>query len=108
MAMKHAFKIWHSEAHKSASKRSTGRVLRADEIAMEHRNLETPLRVHHQSDPTFTVNVRVMNPPLQGVIVVLESELGSDAADAWIGNFLVRLNRLDPNLCLIAEPLPNA
>lgn len=104
--MKYAYKVWHSEEHKSASKRLAGRALTPDEIAWEHRNLVTFLEHQHDADPSFHVIVWVLNPPVDGVIITLESGADSDAADRWLTSFLVRLNRLEPNLCLIAEPLP--
>lgn len=104
--MKYAYKVWHSEEHKSAAKRLAGRALEPDEIAWEHRNLATFLEHHQAADPAFAVSLKVLNPPVAGVIIMLESAADSDAADRWLTSFLVRLNRLEPNLCLIAEPLP--
>ena len=104
--MKHAYKIWHSEAHKSPAKRLHGRVLEHEEISLQHQLLAASLQEHIDSNPVFDVHMRLLAPSTDGVVIVLESNLDSDAADAWIASCLVRLNDLDPNLCLIAEPLP--
>lgn len=104
--MKYAYKVWHSEEHKSPAKKLAGRPLDPKEVAREHLNLSTFLQHHHDADPSFHVNLKVMNPPVQGVIIMLESGSDSDAADRWLASFLVRLNKLEPNLCLVAEPLP--
>ena len=104
--MKYAYKVWHSEEHKSEAKKRAGRALAPDEVAWEHSHLATFLEHHHDADPSFQVNLKVLNPPIQGVIIMLESSSDSDAADRWLSSFLVRLNKLEPNLCLIAEPLP--
>ena len=102
-----AFKVWHSEAHKSPSKALAGRPLSAAETCREHENLAVFLEHHHDADPSFHVHMTVLRPSIKGVIIVLESGAdNSDAADAWIASFLVRLNKLEPNLCLVAEPLP--
>lgn len=104
--MKYAYKVWHSEQHKSPAKISMGRPLEPHEVAWEYRNLSTFLEHHHDADPSFHVNLKVLDPPALGVIIMLESGSDSDAADRWLSGFLVRLNKLEPNLCLIAEPLP--
>jgi hypothetical protein len=104
--MKYAYRVWHSEAHKNAARVATGRPLSLNEIRSEHENLITSLRFHHEADPSFKVNMNLLKPSERGVILMLESEAGADEADAWIARFLVRLNNLDVNLCLIAEPLP--
>lgn len=104
--MKFAFKVWHSEAHKSTAKLQGGHTLDADEISLKHQALATSLQEQVESDPAFDVTMKLLHPSVKGVIIVLDAEGDSDAADEWIVRYLVRLNKLDPDLCLIAEPLP--
>lgn len=104
--MKFAYKVFHSEAHKSVAKLQGGRSLDANEISLKHQALAASLQEFVESDPAFDVTMQLLHPSVKGVIIVLEAEGGSDAADAWIVRYLVRLNKLDQDLCLIAEPLP--
>lgn len=104
--MKFAYKVWHSEAHKSNAKLLGGHTLDAAGISLKHQALAASLQEQVESDPAFDVTMKLLHPALKGVIIVLDAEGDSDAADEWIVRYLVRLNKLDPDLCLIAEPLP--
>jgi hypothetical protein len=105
--MKHAYKVWHSEQHKSRSKRLAGRELDGDEISWAHQHLASSLELNTQIDPSFAVTMTLLHPAASGVIIILESHRDSDAADEWMTRFLVRMNSLNEELCLIAEPLPS-
>lgn len=104
--MKYAYKVWHSEEHKSRAKLQAGRVLDSVEIAYLHEHLDLPLELNAQLDETFEPSVTPLRPSSKGAIVFLEGDADTDAADAWMMAFLVRVNKLQPDLCLICVPLP--
>ena len=103
--MRYLYKVWHSEEHKSLAKRSGGRVLDSVEIAYVHENLDLPLELNAELDPTFEPSVVALRPASKGSIVFLDGYADIDAADAWMTAFLTRLNKLQPDLCLICVPL---
>jgi hypothetical protein len=76
------------------------------EIAYLHENLNLPLRLNAGIDPTFEPRVVPLRPASKGAIVFLDGYAHTNAADAWITAFLVRGNKLQPDLCLICVPLP--
>ena len=104
--MRYSYKVWHSEEHKNSAKRQAGRVLDSDEIAYVHENLDLPLEMNADLDPTFEPSVVPLRPASKGAVVFLDGDADMDAADAWMTTFLVRLNKLQPDLCLICVPLP--
>ena len=104
--MRYAYKVWHSEEHKNLAKQRAGRVLDSVEIAYVHQNLHAPLELNAELDPLFEPNVVPLQPSSKGAIVVLDGYAGADAADAWMTAFLVRLNKLQPDLYLMCVPLP--
>ena len=104
--MRYAYKVWHSEEHKNLAKRQAGRVLDDVEIAYLHENLNLPLRLNAGIDPTFEPSVIPLRPASKGAIVFLDGYADTNTADAWITAFLVRVNKLQPDLCLICVPLP--
>lgn len=104
--MRYAYKVWHSEEHKSPAKRRAGRVLDSAEINDVHERLDLPLDLYAQLYPTFKPSFIPLRPVSRGAIVFIEADLEADAADAWMTAFLVHLNKLHPDLCLICVPLP--
>jgi hypothetical protein len=104
--MRYAYKVWHSEQHKSAAKRATGRTLEEDEIRISHENIEPLVGLSYELEPRIDASVMLLSPSSRGVIVLLDTEGGEDEADDSIARCLSRINRLDPDICFIAEPLP--
>jgi hypothetical protein len=103
--MRYAYRVWHSEEHKNATKRAAGRVLNEDEIRICHENLETLVTVSYQSQPHIQLSFLPLQPTARGVIVFLAMEAGEDEADASIARSISLINQSDADLCFIAEPL---
>ena len=104
--MRFAYKVWHSEKDKWAAKKEAGRALDEDEISFAHERLHEIVSLSYRAEPDIRASVTVLRPSLRGVVVVLESGLGEDETDRSLARCLVRINNLDNDLCLIAEPLP--
>lgn len=105
--MKFAYKVWHSELDKWDAKKRAGQQLGDDDIAAMHERLPELLSLNYEREPAFTAKVILMSPSMRGVLVVLETSAATeDEADASIAHCLARINGLDPDLCLVAEPLP--
>lgn len=104
--MRYGYKVWHSEQHKNAIKERDGRSLTDDEICVGHHRVATLADLQFRRDARVSVTVRVLQPAVRGLMVILDTEHGEDEADQSITRFLVGLNAQDVNLCLIAEPLP--
>lgn len=106
--MRYAYKVWHSEEHKGPTKRRDGRVLDDHEISVQHLHVVDLLALQYQRESKVKASAKVLEPAARGLMVVLDTALGQDAADESITRFLVGLNAQDVDLCLIAEPLPQA
>ncbi len=104
--MRYGYKVWHSEQHKNAIKERDGRSLTPDEICVGHQRVATEADLQFGRDARVSVTVRMLQPAVRGLMVILDTEHGEDEADRSIARFLVGLNAQDVNLCLIAEPLP--
>ncbi|MDB5947416.1 MAG: hypothetical protein JWQ33_2442 [Ramlibacter sp.] len=106
--MRFAYKVWHSEKDKWAAKKEAGRALEDDEISFAHERIHELVRLNYELEPEYAASVLMLRPSLRGVIIVLDSLVGEDEADRSLARCLVRINSLDPDLCLIAEPLPHS
>ena len=104
--MRFAYKVWHSEQDKWAAKRQAGRALEDDEITIAHEKLEEMVSINYELEPDFNVSVLMLRPSIRGVIIVLDADVSEDEADRSLACCLVRINSIDPDLCFIAEPLP--
>lgn len=104
--MRFSYKVWHSEKDKWAEKKEAGRALDDDEISFAHERLHEIISLNYQVEADIRASVTVLRPSLWGVVIVLDSRLGEDEADRSLARCLVRVNNLDPDLCLVAEPLP--
>jgi hypothetical protein len=106
--MRFAYKVWHSEQDKWAAKKEGGRPLDDDQIVFAHQRIEELVRVNYASEPAFTASVVMLHPVLKGVLIVLHSNASEGEADLSLARCLVRINSMDPDLCLVAEPLPDS
>ncbi len=106
--MRFAYKVWHSEKDKWVAKKEAGRTLDEDQIVFAHQRIDELVSMSYDSEPAFTASVLMLHPPSKGVIVVLHSNESEDEADRSLARCLVRINSLDPDLCLVAEPLPHS
>jgi hypothetical protein len=106
--MKFAYKVWHSEQDKWTAKKQAGRVLEDEEIAAAHETLEKMISINYEAQDEIAASVLMLQPSLRGVIIVLETQLGEEEADRSLASCLVRINSFDPDLCFIAEPLPQS
>lgn len=106
--MRFAYKVWHSEKDKWAAKKEAGRPLDDDQIAFAHQRIDELVRMNYDTEPTFTASVLMLHPAAKGVLVVLHTDATEQEADRSLTDCLVRLNSLDPDLCLVAEPLPHS
>ena len=104
--MRFAYKVWHSEKDKWAAKKEAGRILEEEEIMNAHERLGEMVAINYELEPAITASVVMLRPATKGVIIVLDAEIGEDEADRSIASCLVRINSIDPDLCFIAEPLP--
>jgi hypothetical protein len=104
--MRFAYKVWHSEQDKWTAKREAGRALEDDEITIAHERLEEMVSINYELEPDFNVSVLMLRPSIRGVIIVLDADVSEDEADRSLACCLVRINSIDPDLCFIAEPLP--
>lgn len=106
--MRFAYKVWHSEKDKWAQKKEAGRTLEDEEITIAHQRLEEMVSINYELEPGVRASVLMLQPAIRGVIVVLDAEVSEDEADRSIASCLVRINSIDPDLCFIAEPLPQS
>jgi hypothetical protein len=106
--MRFAYKVWHSEKDKWAAKKEAGRTLEDEEITNAHERLEEMISINYKLEPDIRASVLMLQPAIRGVLVVLDAEIGEDEADRSIASCLVRINSIDPDLCFIAEPLPQS
>ena len=104
--MRFAYKVWHSEKDKWSAKKQAGRALEEDEITNAHERLGEMISINYELEPDIGVSVLMLRPSIKGVIVVLDADVAEDEADRSIATCLVRINSIDPDLCFIAEPLP--
>jgi hypothetical protein len=104
--MRFAYKVWHSEKDKWAAKKEAGRTLEDEEITNAHERLEEMVSINYQLEAGIRASVLMLRPAIRGVIVVLDADFSEDEADRSIATCLVRINSIDPDLCFIAEPLP--
>ncbi len=106
--MRFAYKVWHSEHDKWTAKKQAGRALEDEEIAIAHETLETMVSLNYEMEEDIAASVLMLQPSLKGVIIVLDTDLSEDEADRSLTSCLVRINSIDPDLCFIAEPLPQS
>lgn len=106
--MRFAYKVWHSEKDKWAAKKEGGRPLDDDQIVFAHQRIDEIVCMNYDTEPAFTASVVMLHPASKGVIVVLHSEATEEEADRSLAQCLGRINSLDPDLCLVAEPLPHS
>jgi hypothetical protein len=106
--MRFAYKVWHSEKDKWAAKKEAGRALEDEEITNAHERLGEMVSINYEGEPSIAASVLMLQPAIRGVIVVLDAEIGEDEADRSIATCLVRINSIDPDLCFVAEPLPQS
>jgi hypothetical protein len=106
--MRFAYKVWHSEKDKWAAKKEAGRTLEDDEIGDAHERLGEMVKINFDAEAGVSASVLMLQPAIRGVIIVLESDMSEDEADRMIATCLVRINSIDPDLCFIAEPLPQS
>ena len=106
--MRFAYKVWHSEKDKWAAKKEAGRSLEDEEITNAHERLGEMVSINYEGEPDIAASVLMLQPAIRGVIVVLDAEIGEDEADRSIATCLVRINSIDPDLCFVAEPLPQS
>jgi hypothetical protein len=104
--MRFAYKVWHSENDKWSAKKEAGRALDDEEITNAHERLEEMVSINYELEAGIDAAVLMLKPAIRGVIVVLQTALNEDEADRSIASCLVRINSIDPDLCFIAEPLP--
>jgi hypothetical protein len=104
--MRYAYKVWHSEQHKTTAKRDAGRVLDDDEIRICHESLEPLVALSYKLEPHIEASVVLMRPAKRGAIIFLDFDGSEEQADQSIAGCLTRINRLDVDLCFVAEPLP--
>lgn len=106
--MRFAYKVWHSEQDKWTAKKQAGRALVDEEIAVAHETLEKMISINYELEDDIDASVLMLQPSLRGVIIVLDTHLSEDEADRSLASCLVRINSIDPDLCFIAEPLPQS
>lgn len=106
--MRFAYKVWHSEQDKWTAKKQAGRALQDDEITIAHETLEKMVSINYEMEEEIDASVLMLQPSLRGVIIVLDTHLSEEEADRSLASCLVRINGLDPDLCFIAEPLPQS
>ena len=106
--MRFAYKVWHSEKDKWMAKKEAGRFLEDDEITSAHERLGEMIALNYQLEPDISASLVMLQPAIRGVIIVLDADVGEDEADRSIATCLVRINSIDPDLCFIAEPLPQS
>jgi hypothetical protein len=106
--MRFAYKVWHSEKDKWAAKKEAGQPLDDEQIVVAHQRINDLVCKNYDSEPAFTASVLMLHPVSKGVLVVLHSSESEEEADRSLARCLVRLNSLDPDLCLVAEPLPHS
>ena len=83
------------------------RALEEDEITNAHERLGEMVSINYELEPDITASVLMLQPSIRGVIIILDTEAGEDEADRSMASCLVRINSIAPDLCFIAEPLPN-
>lgn len=106
--MRFAYKVWHSEKDKWTAKKEAGRALQDEEITNAHERLEEMVSLNYEMEADIAASVLMLKPAIRGVIIVLDAEISEDEADRSIACCLVRINSIDPDLCFIAEPLPQS
>lgn len=106
--MRFAYKVWHSEKDKWTAKKEAGRILEDEEISNAHERLGEMVSINYEAEPGINASVLMLQPAIRGVIIVLDADISEDEADRSIATCLVRINSIDPDLCFIAEPLPQS
>lgn len=106
--MKYAYRVSHSEDHRSEKQRLDSPAMDPWEVYLAYKNLEAMVLLNYELEPEIHVQVVLLRPKERGAIVLLKGGLTEIEADESIGRCVSRINSLDASLCFIAEPLPGS